>query len=154
MPPSPRKLTAPQKALAATAMRAMSIYRTFDDGPLSEVSVQQVDIKRVRQAPVQPPPSLSDAAYASMRKAQPPAKALPVTWAWAARLPPHVRPMQLLHQYPRVANALAASWAEPHSFRACLYELLVDRRGNRRGFPQRVQAELLALRAYFESSCL
>jgi hypothetical protein len=132
----------------------MSIYRTFDDGPLTELSVQQVNVKRVREAQAAPPKSLSEAAYARMRKVQPAAKVLPATCAWAARLPRHVRPIELLRQYPRVANTLAASWTEPRAFRACLYELLVDRRGNRRGFPERVLAELLALRAYFESTCL
>jgi len=38
-------------------------------------------------------------------------------------------------------------WREPDIFRAYLEDLLIDRRGNRQGFPKAIRQELLALRA-------
>ena len=127
----------------------MSKYRTLDDGPVTEFSVYRVDVKRTR----------SDAnvvhtgseAYAHLRKASPAAEVLPVTVKWIARLPRPIRPMNLLRQFPRVANMLATSWSDRESFRTTLYDLLVDKRQNRRGFPSDVIAELLTLRSYFEN---
>ena len=86
----------------------------------------------------------------SQRKAQPANVALPLTKQWFESLPAHVKPHALLAQCPRIANFLAANWNEPKTLRQYLYELLVDRRGNRQGLPNDVMHELLALRAYFE----
>ena len=86
-----------------------------------------------------------------MRKGEPVSEPLPGTFRWIARLPKEVRPLQLLRDYPRVANTLAANWSDAAAFRASLYDLLIDKRGNRRGFTGSVVAELLRLRSYFES---
>jgi hypothetical protein len=96
----------------------------------------------------------SDATYARYRKANPVNEPLPVTFRWMARLPSDVRPHLLLREFPRIANALALEWRDPELFRTRLYDLLVDKRGNRRGFPVGVQAELLALRAFFDAHCV
>jgi hypothetical protein len=136
-------------------LRAVTtIYHTIDDGPITEFSVQRVKIKRRRYQTFAGNHPLSEAAYKHLRKAQPASEPLPGTFKWISRLPRNVWPLQLLGQFPRVANALAASWNHPESFRGCLYDLLVDQRGNRRGFPDEVVRELLALRAFFENSCL
>ena len=85
-----------------------------------------------------------------LRRAQPLNQALPATWRWIAQLPPEIRPLTLLDEFPRVANMLARAWPEAPSFATCLDSLLHDRRGGRRGFPGHVQSELLTLREYFE----
>lgn len=73
---------------------------------------------------------------------------LPDTLLWAARLPESVRPISLLASFPRVANKIAVSWAMRHSCLPVLEDLLIDRRGGRRGFPADVARELTRLRDY------
>ena len=74
------------------------------------------------------------------------------TIKWLAGLPYDVRPSLLPTQYARIANALARVWPTP---RACLQyfdELLIDRRGNRQGFPFDVALELAGLKDYYETA--
>ena len=52
----------------------------------------------------------------------------------------------LARRFPHVVNDLASLWREPASVVHRIDELLVDRRGGRRGFPADALAELLALR--------
>jgi hypothetical protein len=52
----------------------------------------------------------------------------------------------LARRFPHVVNDLASRWREPASVVHRIDELLVDRRGGRRGFPADALAELLALR--------
>ncbi len=134
--------------------RVMSIYRTIDEGPVTDFSVQPVKVKRARHQTCGAAYALSEASHKHLRRANPASDPLPATFKWIARLPRNVRPIELLRQFPRVANALATSWHEPRAFRACLYDLLGDKRGNRRGFPNEVLSELLALQSYVDNSCL
>ncbi len=64
---------------------------------------------------------------------------------WLATLPPAILPRALCSQYPRIANRLALVWSDAVLTAHVLDNLLVDRRGGRRGFPQAVRDELLAL---------
>ena len=91
---------------------------------------------------------LPDPAMVRLRKAQPSNEPLPCTFRWMATLPHNVRPLALLRRYPRIANAMALAWDEPNSLRAYFEVLLVDRRGNRQGFPKAIRQELLALREF------
>ena len=59
---------------------------------------------------------------------------LPTSIGWLKTLPRYVRPMALVIQYPRVANCIALTGTDQPR-RACFIELLVDRRGSRKGFP-------------------
>jgi hypothetical protein len=52
----------------------------------------------------------------------------------------------LARRFPHIVNRLSAGWAAPMDVVDVLDELLVDRRGGRRGFPADALAELLALR--------
>ena len=70
------------------------------------------------------------------------------TRAWLRKLPVGRRPMQLCTQYPRLANQIAWSWADPVRTRDLLDDLLVDRRGGRAGFPSIVAHELRRLRDF------
>ena len=61
-----------------------------------------------------------------------------------------VQPRSLLYKFPRIANLMAAMWPDPNSFRRYMDDLLVDKRGNRQGFPVDVLRELFELRAYYD----
>lgn len=70
------------------------------------------------------------------------------TLTWMARLPRQVQPRALAHKYARIANKLASVWGMGDAVDLYLGELLVDRRGNRQGFPKEIAAELRALASY------
>lgn len=69
-----------------------------------------------------------------------------VARVWLTSLPAGLRPAQLCARYPRVANRLALCWPDRGLALRLFDDLLVDRRGGRRGFPAEVKAELVALR--------
>lgn len=123
-------------------------YYTLDEGPIAEFSVQRVSVRRSRRADRR---SATEGGtdYTAVRKAAPMNEPLPATMKWIARLPTSVRPYALLRQFPRLANALAMNARDNAALSACLYDLLVDHRGRRKGFPSEVESELLALRKYF-----
>ncbi|MEP7183463.1 MAG: hypothetical protein ABI886_14885 [Betaproteobacteria bacterium] len=83
------------------------------------------------------------------RRARPINQALPATLKWVESLPPEIKPLAVLRDYPRIANALARIWNDAVGVANYLDSLLVDRRGGRRGFPGDVHNELLCLREYF-----
>jgi hypothetical protein len=116
----------------------MSIYRNFDREPSNDMHARPIK----REEPPKPTPLTPRAGSTE--------NALPVTIEWAAKLPHDVRPMALIRGFPRIANFMAAAWQNPASLRPYLDELFVDRRGDRKGFPPEVMAELFALRGYFE----
>lgn len=76
----------------------------------------------------------------------------PLAETWLDRLPRTLRPVELTRAYPRIANLLAESWNDADVCLAILGELMVDQRGTRRGFPQPVVLELVALRDYRAAS--
>ena len=80
-----------------------------------------------------------------LRKAQPILKLLPRTAAWLASLPNDMRPRVLAEQYARIANNFAAVWHSPAECRAYFDDLLIDRRGGRKGFPVTVLREIQRL---------
>lgn len=47
--------------------------------------------------------------------------------------------------FPGIVNKIALAWPEPARARELLDELLIDRRGNRSGFPKGAFGELLRL---------
>jgi len=64
---------------------------------------------------------------------------------WVIHLPPSLRPHAACEQFPRVVNAIAASWHDvPFGLRV-IEHMINDYRGGRRGFPPTVKAELQAL---------
>jgi hypothetical protein len=89
--------------------------------------------------------------WSEVRKARPADYLLPASQKWLEHLPHDVRPLALAMQFPRIVNLVAMQW---HDRRACaeyFEELLIDRRGGRRGFPTDVQRELSRLRNYWYS---
>lgn len=67
------------------------------------------------------------------------------THLWLRRIPGRLQPKQLCRFYPRVANQLASCWNDPVAFDKLMHDLLVDRRGGRRGFSPRIVVELQVL---------
>ncbi len=74
---------------------------------------------------------------------------LNTTLTWLARLPKEVRPMVLAGRYPRIANNIAGIWRRVARCEEYLDTLVVDRRGNRTGFPPDVAMELNNLRGFY-----
>jgi hypothetical protein len=70
------------------------------------------------------------------------------TYAWLKTLPYDVRPVELCSRYPRVGNRLALCWRDGAQTERLFDELLLDRRGTRKGFPPPVAEELLRLRRF------
>ena len=67
------------------------------------------------------------------------------TVRWANEFPYGRRPDLLLERYPHVANRLALCWADKALAERLFEDLLVDKRGGRKGFSSTVRAELLHL---------
>lgn len=99
-----------------------------------------------------PRPQAADAPldWTPRRRSQPADILLPMTRRWIESLPHPSRPDALAGAYPRIANRIAAAWRDPVECRAVFDDLLIDRRGGRRGFPAPVLGDLLALRALFD----
>jgi hypothetical protein len=87
-------------------------------------------------APRRRPPRASDEALTGTAR------------RWLRELPVRRRPIRLCQIYPRVANRLAWCWSDTTLATHVLDDLLVDRRGGRRGFPRQVQCELERLRQF------
>lgn len=73
------------------------------------------------------------------------------TIQWMAGLPQNLRPNQMATRFPHIANRLAATWNSGEECRRYFDEVLLDRRGDRQGLPERVGSELAALKNHFES---
>jgi len=69
---------------------------------------------------------------------------------WLERLPEEIRPRELCARYPRIANQLAACWADVGLIDHLLQDLLIDRRGGREGFPAAVIEEVALLYEYHD----
>lgn len=87
----------------------------------------------------------------SQRAEQPPTVLGAKTIEWIDGLPQHLRPTELASRFPHIVNNLAARWQAPEVCRAYFDEILLDRRGSRRGLPERVAVELAALKNHFDS---
>jgi hypothetical protein len=71
---------------------------------------------------------------------------------WLDQLPVSVRPRHLEREFPRIANALSRQWRSPSACIAYLDELLMDKRGDRRGFPLEIVLELATLKSHFQTA--
>ena len=74
-----------------------------------------------------------------------------VSAGWLRELPKEVAPRTLASKLPRIVNRLSHFWDSPRMIEAYFQELLVDRRGRRKGFPRRIMDELYALAQYYRS---
>jgi len=90
--------------------------------------------------------------FVARRRTQPAEKLSAETIQWLDDLPPGVKPTLLQIEFVRIANALSRRWKTPAAFLAHLDDLLIDRRGNRRGFPMGIMLELAALKNYYQTT--
>jgi hypothetical protein len=114
------------------------------------------DVRTMTQPQLHPVPSRQvavavneESKWAPVRKAKPANVLLPGTRRWLEMLSMDVQPQALATKFPRLANRIAADWSIPDACRTFIYDLLVDRRGGRMGFPQDVLQDILALRALY-----
>lgn len=148
-----RHVEAPK--LKTVPAETMSIYQSVRNHGYFDDEVTQPVVRRGAQQALRPAAAAGAALpktavdYTMMRRAKPAEYMLPMSIEWLKRLPENVRPMALARQYPRIANMLAVDWSRPRECRAYLADLLVDHRGNRKGFPPEVSRDLKALRDYY-----
>lgn len=88
------------------------------------------------------------ADFTQQRRAAPVLFLLPNTQKWLDALPPRIQPHALCKLYARIANLIAAMWADTEAMKAYFDELIADRRRGRRGFPPDVFDDLRVLRDY------
>ena len=121
----------------------MSIYRRTDRVPFSDVDATVQPRSDGAQGP-------NKVDWEARRAKEPASGLLRPTAQWVSKLPRDVVPHALLSKFPRIANLLAVLWQDPGSLRRYLDDLLVDKRGNRQGFPLEILRELFAFRAYYD----
>jgi hypothetical protein len=128
----------------------MSVYQSRYKFPIN-FDGSQTDRRGNAPTPVYRPPNGQGVVldWSSRRKAEPANRMLPIGREWLANLPVNARPESLAAQFPRIVNAFAVEWRNPTACRAYFADLLADHRGNRRGFPEDVQRELLSLRDHY-----
>ena len=63
-----------------------------------------------------------------------------------------VRPTQLATRFPRIVNKMATIWRRPTQMDQYFEELLIDKRGNRQGFPLGILMELTTLKEYYQTA--
>jgi hypothetical protein len=73
------------------------------------------------------------------------------TIAWLKELPQPLVPVALASQFPRIANRLSRFWDAPKMMEQCFAELLLNKRGRRKGFPKNVVDELHMLAQYYRA---
>ena len=71
---------------------------------------------------------------------------------WLLGLPERLRPTITCERFPRIVNAIAASWTKPGERDALFDSLLGNSRSQRAGFPLPVRTEIEALRAAARAS--
>jgi len=127
----------------------MSVYRTVNRSPRSDVHhvVEHALGTHGRQQQEMTAPTEQD--WTVRRKARPADFLFPTTARWIAALPREFQPTATAQVFPRILNAIAGLWSAPEELTSYFTELLVDKRGPRKGFPVRVLGELHALRAYY-----
>ena len=88
--------------------------------------------------------------FAARRRPQPAEELSSEARRWLEELPPNVRPHRLAAEFPRIANTLVRRWNTPHFCLEYFDELLIDARGNRRGFPLAVMLDIAELKSHFQ----
>ena len=72
--------------------------------------------------------------------------------SWIDQLPSALQPANMARDFPHIANRLAQLWPSNQPCRLYFDELLLDNRGDRKGFPPKVAVELASLKSYYESA--
>ena len=118
---------------------------------MKSLEFEKVSVDDARKALEGPPKSeAKDKAAPVVRRGPDVNPALlDATVAWIAELPYTVRPTELAQRFPRIANSIAELWPRVDRCEQYLDALLVDQRGDRKGFPMSVALEIASLRSYY-----
>ena len=125
----------------------MSIYRPRKTLP--DTDVRTIASPEGADAHIPPAAEETTSGWAAMRKSKPLNVVLPLGRKWSDELPLHLRPINLIEQYPRIVNLLAMDWNNRTAITRLFDDLVQDQRGDREGFPHEVRKELRALRDYY-----
>ncbi|MCA3182626.1 MULTISPECIES: hypothetical protein [unclassified Cupriavidus] len=116
---------------------------------MDPLSFEFVTVEEAKKVLDGDPPASAQADWSDSRQAPDPVNLslTPVALRWLAQVPRDVRPLELFATYPRIGNQLAAlgNAAAVSSF---LADLLIDKRGDRQGFPGGIALELSRLQDY------
>jgi hypothetical protein len=107
----------------------------FDGAPMLE-SVLRMFRSADSAKPMRAPPTDGDRVMLS------------ATHLWLRRVPPRIHPKHLCRYHPHLANRLAQCWGDRKRVGQLVDDLLVDRRGGRKGLSTRVKSELLCLERF------
>jgi hypothetical protein len=120
---------------------------------MDPLSFEFVTVEEAKKVLDGDPPLAAQIDWSGMRQAADAATQMLTSDAlkWLAQLPRDVRPLELFHTYPRIANQLAA-FANPAAVSAFLADLLIDNRGGRQGFPGGIALELSRLQEHLLQS--
>jgi len=123
----------------------------MDSIPFEKVSVSEA--KAVLDAELR---SRQEKNWEQLRRMLGPAdlKLQEQTYNWLLLLPTEIWPLWLIKHYPRIANQLAAVWLRRSAGEKLFAELLLDQRGARKGFPDEVSREIMALKSYFDKAAM
>ena len=124
----------------------MSVYQGWK--PQQEYPKPEIAREEKRDA-VSPPTANEDPPPAHLRKARPVLTLLPRTIAWMDSLPEDFRPNVLAIKYARIANNFALMWQSPDECHRYFDNLLIDRRGKRKGFPVDVLHDIQRLQRLY-----
>jgi hypothetical protein len=116
---------------------------------MKSLEFEKVSIADARQEFESQHKRVDAGALAVQRASQSSAVLRDATTLWMAGLPQAVRPITLARKFPRIANSIAELWRRVARCEEYLDTLVVDLRGDRKGFPPEVAQELTALRSYY-----
>ena len=74
------------------------------------------------------------------------------THIWLRLIPSALLPKHVCRHHPHVANRFAESWGDMERIQQLVDDLLIDRRGGRKGFSQRVRIEIEELERFHARS--
>lgn len=139
---------APLKCLAITNRPAMT-----DEIPFEHVTPQEAK-EAIKKAEAEAEAQSIAPRPRNHHRTPPPASApnIKVLMPWIAGLPAELRPHELIVHYARIANRLAELWKYPLACEKFMSELMIDERGDRQGFPDKVAHELAALHLYYTTN--
>ena len=118
---------------------------------LPDLEFELVDFDTAREALAEPPPGVQPRAsvnWEQRRRPLTPAELNPSAQGgqWLMSLPAELRPMGTAMRFARLVNLIAEHWSDPTRCLAVLDDLIVDRRGGRKGFPEAITLELTRLK--------
>ena len=116
---------------------------------MKSLEFEKVTVAQARGAPDGPAKAEAKATIVVRRSTDTNRVLLDATVAWMNELPHTVRPTELARRFPRIANSIAELWGRMLRCEEYLDSMLIDQRGDRKGFPPAVAMELAALRAYY-----